>query len=502
MIGVTTSQQILLSFVAGSWLKLSLVKQPQTWGHWKPEAKSHVKTVCQNKSASWICGLWTNNEAAECGLLSALRLMWIWMAEFRVYGGPAAHLLTWEPVAGKFKHERGHVLNTFGLSLDTDTVSGTVSLFLTGVTSPLLVRITTNFPWALKLKYIAAASQLGVRLTPWIIHSALSTCFGKRNWERKSPCGFSASSFPFCFIINHTTLFPFSPSLSQARVWCAEMHWEPCDTNKAKVAGINPLWEIVTQTGTCVLVSLPLCQQPNWEQLAQRLFYMAGHDRLQLFYCSWFVNGAIWVQLWLELSFMTRRGSVSSCQKDTSCKLPWIKAAKLLRSLSSKEQACSLSACFSWSGRFGGCGGGHRQQQASHFYQRLLWENKRLSSKKRTTMRVYDMISCGDNKSWWILIMTPLALLWRTHHHLSLPRSFVNTARPARPGGCQMELTRSQPALSLLSPAALEGKPSSEAKATSPRQIPLLCHSAGAAMFVSGRVCFPLCLLQLNTNPH
>lgn len=84
--------------------------------------------------------------------------------------------------------------------------------------------------------------------------------------------------------------------------------------------------------------------------------------------------------------------------------------------------------------------------------------------------------------------MTLLASPPRTHHHLSLPRSFVNTPRPARPAGCQMELTRSQPALSLLSPVALEGKPSSEAKATSPRQIPFLYHSAGREC-VCVRVC-------------
>lgn len=83
-----------------------------------------------------------------------------------------------------------------------------------------------------------------------------------------------------------------------------------------------PLWETVIQTGTCVLVSLPLCQPPNWEQLAQRLFYMAEHDRLQLFYCSCFLNGAISMKLWLELSFTMRRSTVSACRKDTSWKLP------------------------------------------------------------------------------------------------------------------------------------------------------------------------------------
>lgn len=86
------------------------------------------------------------------------------------------------------------------------------------------------------------------------------------------------------------------------------------------------------------------------------------------------------------------------------------------------------------------------------------------------------------------------------HHHLSLPCSFVSARRPTRPAGCQMELTRSQPALSLLSPAALEGKPSSEAKATSPRQIPLLCHSAGTSVFVSQRVCLPLRLRRLSAG--
>ncbi|KAF3699756.1 hypothetical protein EXN66_Car015443 [Channa argus] len=53
---------------------------------------------------------------------------------------------------------------------------------------------------------------------------------------------------------------------------------------------------------------------------------------------------------------------------------------------------------------------------------------------------------------------------------------------------------RSQPALSLLSPVALEGKPSSEAKATSPQQIPLLCHSAGMGVLVSERVRLPLAM--------
>ncbi|CAB1441859.1 unnamed protein product [Pleuronectes platessa] len=80
--------------------------------------------------------------------------------------------------------------------------------------------------------------------------------------------------------------------------------------------------------------------------------------------------------------------------------------------------------------------------------------------------------------------MTPLAFAPRAHHHLFLPHSFVNAWRPARPAGCQMELTRSQPVQTLLSPVALEGKPSSEAKATSPRQIPLLCHSAASGVFV------------------
>lgn len=116
------------------------------------------------------------------------------------------------------------------------------------------------------------------------------------------------------------------------------------------------------------------------------------------------------------------------------------------------------------------------------------------------------MISCGDNKSWWILLMTPLAFAaTHTHHHLSLPRSFVNTARPTRPAGCQMELTRSQPALSLLHPAALEGKPSSQAKAASPPLIPLLCHSAGAAAFVPqwGFVCLFLSAgLLLKVTSH
>lgn len=260
-----------------------------------------------------------------------------------------------------------------------------------------------------------------------------------------------------------------------------------------------PLWETVSQTGTCVLVSLPLCQPPNWEQLAQRLFYMAEHDRLQLFHCSCFLNGAIWMKLWLELSFPTRRSGMSACQKDTSWKLPENRRRSRGGHCHQTSRRAVFTACISWSGRAGCCGGG-RQQQASHFYQRLCRENKRLSSKNSTSARVYDMISYGDNKSWWILIMTPMAPPPRTHHHLSLPRSFVNTPRPARPAGCQMELTRSQPALSLLSPAALEGKPSSEAKATSPRQIPLLCHSAGARVFVSERVRLALRLDRFNTG--
>lgn len=131
----------------------------------------------------------------------------------------------------------------------------------------------------------------------------------------------AASLPPPQFLFHYKSHHFFSSlSLSQALVWCAEMHWEPCDANKAKVARIY--WETASQTGTCVLVSLPLCQPPNWEQLAQRLFYMAGHDRLQLFHCSCFVNGVIWMKLWLELSFTTRHSGVSACQKDTSWKRP------------------------------------------------------------------------------------------------------------------------------------------------------------------------------------
>lgn len=226
---------------------------------------------------------------------------------------------------------------------------------------------------------------------------------------------------------------------------------------------------------------------------------MAEHDRLQLFHCSRFLNGAIWMKLWLELSFTTRHSGMSACQKDTSWKLPENRQVEPGRSLSSNERACGFTACISWSGQ-GWVLRGRWQQQASHFYQRLYRENKRLSSKNRTTMRVYDMISYGDNKSWLILIMTPLAPPPRTHHHLSLPRSFVNTPRPARPAGCQMELTRSQPVLSLLSPVALEGKPSSEAKAMSPQQISLLCHSAGTSVFVSERVRLSLCLRRLSAG--
>lgn len=84
-----------------------------------------------------------------------------------------------------------------------------------------------------------------------------------------------------------------------------------------------------------------------------------------------------------------------------------------------------------------------------------------------------------------------------THHHLSLPRSFVNTARPTRPAGWQMEPARSQPAPTLLCPAALEGKPSSEAKAASPRLILLLCHSAGTGVFVSQWFFPSICSLEL-----
>lgn len=331
---------------------------------------------------------------------------------------------------------------------------------------------TLTEPWS-KCAAHYSCIPVRVRLTPWIIHPAVSTCFGKKQKEKVL-----AAALPlplFCFIINHT-IFSLSGSDLQRHIGSI------VKLTKLKQLRYNPT-ETVSQTGTCALVRLLLCQQPNWKQLAQRLFYMAEHDRLQLFYCSCFVNGTIWMKLWLELPFMTRHSGVSACQKDTSWKLP---ENRRWRSLSSNEQACSFSACISWSAGVGCLGRGRWwQQQASHFYQRLYWENKRLSSKNSTTMRVYNMISYGDNKSWWILIMTPLALLPCTHHHLSLPRSFVNTPRPARPAGCQMELTRSQPALSLLSPVALEGKPSSEAKATSPQQIPLLCHSAGTRVFVS-----------------
>lgn len=167
------------------------------------------------------------------------------------------------------------------------------------------------------------------------------------------------------------------------------------------------------QTGTCVLVSILLCQPPNWEQLAQRLFYTAKHDRPQLFYCLGFLNGAIWMELWLELSLTTRHGGVSARQKDTS----WKQALKSGRSSLSNEQACGFTARIWWSGR-GWATRGRRQQQASHFCQRLCWENKRLSSKNKITKRVHGVIIYGDNKSWWILLMTPLAVSLRAHHHL------------------------------------------------------------------------------------
>lgn len=137
---------------------------------------------------------------------------------------------------------------------------------------------------------------------------------------------------------------------------------------------------------------------------------MAEHDRLQLFHCSCFLNGAIWMKLWLELSFVRRHSVVSACQKDISWMLPGNRRQSG-RSLSSNKQACSFTACISWSGRVGCCGGGCGGNNKPLISISVsIEENKRLPSKYGTTTGVYDMISYGDNKSWWIRIMTPLAL--------------------------------------------------------------------------------------------
>lgn len=124
----------------------------------------------------------------------------------------------------------------------------------------------------------------------------------KKKRKGKTPCCLCSSSL--CFV-----LFPFFLSGSESSMGLLKL------TQLGGTPGRRS-----RQTGTCVLVSIPLCQPPNWEQLAQRLFYMAEHDRLQLFYCFCFLNGAIWMKRWLELSLPTRRRGVSACQKDTSWK--------------------------------------------------------------------------------------------------------------------------------------------------------------------------------------
>lgn len=207
---------------------------------------------------------------------------------------------------------------------------------------------TLTEPWSKCAAHYSCIPER-VRLTPWIIHSALSTCSGKKKKKKQKEKVLAAALPPplFCFIINHTISFSLSASDLQRHIGSI------VKLTKLKQLRYNPT-ETVSQTGTCALVRLLLCQPPNWEQLAQRLFYMAEHDRLQLFYCSCFVNGAIWMKLWLELPFMTRHSGVSACQKDTSWELP---ENRRWRSLSSNEQACSFSACISWSAGGWGLGG-------------------------------------------------------------------------------------------------------------------------------------------------
>lgn len=88
-------------------------------------------------------------------------------------------------------------------------------------------------------QHIIAASHR-VRLTPWIIHSALSTCLGgKKLKEKINPscfCSFSSSSSSFLFHYkSHRFSFP-SPVLGSG-LMCTEML---CEANKAKAARIYP----------------------------------------------------------------------------------------------------------------------------------------------------------------------------------------------------------------------------------------------------------------------
>ncbi len=127
--------------------------------------------------------------------------------------------------------------------------------FFSWATSTLLVPITTNFYWALKQMYNiplhpseSQADTLNNSLC------SINMFFGKNRKEEK---GLAASLPPLLFSFHYKSHHFFFFLLSQSLVWCAEKQWEPCDTNKAKVARIYPSErQSARQAPVCLSASL------------------------------------------------------------------------------------------------------------------------------------------------------------------------------------------------------------------------------------------------------
>lgn len=95
---------------------------------------------------------------------------------------------------------------------------------------------TFTEPWSKSTAHYSCIPPR-VRLTPWIIHSALSTCLGgKKLKEKINPSCFCSFSSSFLFHYkSHRFSFP-SPVLGSG-LMCTEML---CEANKAKAARIYP----------------------------------------------------------------------------------------------------------------------------------------------------------------------------------------------------------------------------------------------------------------------
>lgn len=135
-----------------------------------------------------------------------------------------------------------------------DTVYSAVQFF-SWVTSILLVPITTNFYWALKQMYNIPLHPCESQADTLNNSLCSINMFSGKN--RKKEKGLAASLPPPLFLFHYKSHHFFFFFLSQALVWCAEMHWEPCDANKAKVARIYPSErQSARQAPVCLSASL------------------------------------------------------------------------------------------------------------------------------------------------------------------------------------------------------------------------------------------------------